>query len=68
MAQILRFFAGEGLRADAASVYEQAATGSVVYTMRRPLGVVGADHAVELPRGDPGLEGRRPRSSTATRS
>jgi acyl-CoA reductase-like NAD-dependent aldehyde dehydrogenase len=40
MAQILRFFAGEGLRETGAR-YEQAATGSVVYTMRRALGVVG---------------------------
>ena len=40
MAQILRFFAGEGLR-ETGERYEQAATGSVVYTMRRPLGVVG---------------------------
>jgi alpha-ketoglutaric semialdehyde dehydrogenase len=39
MAQILRFFAGEGLRETGAR-YEQA-TGSVVYTTRRPLGVVG---------------------------
>jgi aldehyde dehydrogenase (NAD+) len=39
MAQILRFFAGEGLR-ETGERYEQAATGSVVYTMRRPLGVV----------------------------
>jgi acyl-CoA reductase-like NAD-dependent aldehyde dehydrogenase len=40
MAQILRFFAGEGFRSTGER-YEQAATGSVVYTMRRPLGVVG---------------------------
>src|SRR5712691_11065509 len=40
MAQILRFFAGEGLR-ETGERYEQAATGSVVYTVRRPLGVVG---------------------------
>jgi alpha-ketoglutaric semialdehyde dehydrogenase len=39
MALILRFFAGEGLRATGGR-YEQAATGSVAYTMRRPLGVV----------------------------
>ncbi len=39
MAQILRFFAGESLRATGER-YEQAATGSVVYTMRRPVGVV----------------------------
>ena len=39
MAQILRFFAGEGLR-ETGQRYEQAATGSVTYTLRRPLGVV----------------------------
>jgi len=39
MAQILRYFAGEGLR-ETGQRYEQAATGSVVYTVRRPLGVV----------------------------
>src|SRR5207247_1930677 len=39
MAQILRFFAGEGLR-ETGERYEQAATGSVAYTVRRPLGVV----------------------------
>ena len=38
--QILRFFAGEAFRA-VGERYEQAATGSVVYTLRRPLGVVG---------------------------
>ena len=40
MAQIMRFFAGEGFRSTGER-YEQAATGSIVYTMRRPLGVVG---------------------------
>lgn len=40
MAQILRFFAGEGFR-PVGERFEQAATGSVVYTLRRPLGVVG---------------------------
>jgi alpha-ketoglutaric semialdehyde dehydrogenase len=39
MAQILRFFAGEGMR-DTGERYEQAATGSVVYTLRRALGPV----------------------------
>ncbi|HZR91684.1 MAG TPA: aldehyde dehydrogenase family protein [Gaiellaceae bacterium] len=39
MAHILRFFSGEGLR-DVGVRYEQAATGSVAYTLRRPLGVV----------------------------
>ncbi len=39
-AQIFRFFAGEGLRATGER-FEQMLTGSVVYTVRRPLGVVG---------------------------
>ncbi len=40
MALILRFFAGEPWRPKG-ELYEQGATGSVLYTMRRPLGVVG---------------------------
>jgi acyl-CoA reductase-like NAD-dependent aldehyde dehydrogenase len=40
MAQVLRFFSGEGLRATGER-FEQMLTGSVVYTVRRPLGVVG---------------------------
>src|SRR5919201_1480946 len=40
MAQILRFFAGEGWR-PRGELYEQSATGSALYTIRRPLGVVG---------------------------
>ena len=39
-AQIMRFFAGETFR-PRGEVYEQAATGSTLYTVRRPLGVVG---------------------------
>jgi aldehyde dehydrogenase (NAD+) len=39
-AAILRFFAGEGWRAKG-ELFEQSATGSAVYTVRRPLGVVG---------------------------
>jgi acyl-CoA reductase-like NAD-dependent aldehyde dehydrogenase len=38
--QVFRFFAGEGLRPHG-DRFEQMATGSVVYTVRRPLGVVG---------------------------
>ncbi len=38
-AQILRFFAGEAWR-PTGELYEQSATGSSVYTVRRPLGVV----------------------------
>ncbi|MGI8715971.1 MAG: aldehyde dehydrogenase family protein [Solirubrobacteraceae bacterium] len=37
---ILRFFAGEGLR-PVGQLFEQSATGSLVYTRRRPVGVVG---------------------------
>ena len=40
MAQILRFFAGEGWR-PVGQMYEQSLTGGAVYTRRRPLGVVG---------------------------
>ncbi len=39
-ATILRFFSGEGWR-PLGQVFEQSATGSTVYTRRRPLGVVG---------------------------
>lgn len=38
-AQILRYFAGEAWRPKG-ELYEQSATGSAVYTVRRPLGVV----------------------------
>ena len=56
-AAILRFFAGEAWRPKG-ELFEQSATGSSVYTVRRALGVVGADHALELPGGDPRLEAR----------
>lgn len=39
-AAIFRFFAGEAWRPKG-ELYEQSATGSTLYTMRRPLGVVG---------------------------
>src|SRR6266540_3169532 len=39
-AAIFRFFAGEPWRPKG-ELYEQSATGSTVYTLRRPLGVVG---------------------------
>jgi acyl-CoA reductase-like NAD-dependent aldehyde dehydrogenase len=39
-AAILRFFAGEAWRPKG-ELFEQSATGSAVYTVRRPLGVVG---------------------------
>jgi aldehyde dehydrogenase (NAD+) len=39
-AAILRFFAGEGLR-PIGQLFEQSATGALVYTRRRPVGVVG---------------------------
>jgi alpha-ketoglutaric semialdehyde dehydrogenase len=39
-AQIFRFFGGEGWR-PVGEMFEQSATGSTVYTRRRPLGVVG---------------------------
>lgn len=40
MAAILRFFAGEAWRPKG-ELYEQSVTGGSVYTLRRPLGVVG---------------------------
>ena len=39
-AAVLRFFAGEAFRPKG-ELFEQSATGSSVYTVRRPLGVVG---------------------------
>ena len=39
-AAIFRFFAGEAWRPQG-ELYEQSATGSMLYTLRRPLGVVG---------------------------
>jgi alpha-ketoglutaric semialdehyde dehydrogenase len=39
-AAIFRYFAGEAWRPKG-ELYEQAATGSTLYTLRRPLGVVG---------------------------
>src|SRR2546428_4350599 len=39
-AAIFRFFAGEAWRPKG-ELYEQSATGSTLYTLRRPLGVVG---------------------------
>jgi acyl-CoA reductase-like NAD-dependent aldehyde dehydrogenase len=39
-AAILDYFAGEGLRA-VGELYEQSATANLVYTLRRPVGVVG---------------------------
>src|SRR3954447_15035502 len=39
-AAIFRYFAGEGSRPKG-ELYEQSATGSSLYTLRRPLGVVG---------------------------
>src|SRR5438132_963495 len=39
-AAIFRFFAGEAWRPKG-ELYEQSATGSALYTLRRPLGVVG---------------------------
>jgi alpha-ketoglutaric semialdehyde dehydrogenase len=39
-AQIFRFFSGEGWR-PVGEMFEQSATGSTVFTRRRPLGVVG---------------------------
>jgi aldehyde dehydrogenase (NAD+) len=40
MSQVLRFYSGEGLR-PTGERFEQMLTGSVAYTVHRPLGVVG---------------------------
>ena len=64
MAQILRFFAGEGFRSTGER-FEQAATGSVVYTTRRPLGVVGLITPWNFPAAIPAWKAAR-RSRTAT--
>jgi len=56
MAQILRFFGGEGLRATGER-YEQAATGSVVYTTRRPVGVVAQITPWNFPAAIPAWKG-----------
>ena len=66
--------AGETFR-PRGEVYEQAATGSTLYTVRRPLGVHRAHHAVELPRRSPPGSSRplcvraiRPHVEAGTRS
>ena len=56
-AQILRYSAGEAFR-PVGELYEQAVTGGAVYTVHRPRRRRRPDHAVELPRRDPGLEAR----------
>ncbi len=64
MAQILRFFGGEGLRATGER-YEQAATGSVVYTTRRSVGVVAQITPWNFPAAIPAWKAP-PRSRTGT--
>ena len=66
-AQIMRFFAGETFR-PRGEVYEQAATGSTLYTRAAAARRRRADHAVELPGRDPGLEARAALWPTATPS
>ena len=63
--ETFRYYAGapERLLGDTIPV-----AGGVAMTFREPLGVVGADHAVELPAGDRGVEARARRSPPATRS
>ena len=56
-AQIFRFFAGEGWR-PVGEMFEQSATGSTRVHAAATARGGRADHAVELPGGDPGLEGR----------
>ena len=56
---ILRFFAGEAWRPKG-ELYEQSATGGAVYTIRRPLGVVGLITPWNFPAAIP-PGSRRPR-------
>ena len=52
----LEFSAGEGRRMFGQTIPSELPY-NVIYTQRDPLGVVRADHAVELPDRHPGLEG-----------
>ena len=54
---ILRYYAGEAVR-EVGEVIPAQARRLLQFTLREPLGVVGADHAVELPARDPAVEGR----------
>src|SRR5919204_3830698 len=56
MAQILRFFAGEPWR-PRGDLFEQGATGSALYTLRRPLGVVGLITPWNFPAAIPAWKG-----------
>ena len=56
-AQILRYSAGEAFR-PVGELYQQAVTGGPVYTVHRPVGVVGLITPVELPGRHPGVEAR----------
>ena len=56
-ATILRYAAGEAYR-PIGEVYEPSVADQRLFTLRRPVGVVGLDHALELPGRDPGLEAR----------
>ena len=66
-AQILRFAASEAFRS-VGEHFEQAATGAQVSTRRQARRRRRADHAVELPDGDPDLEARAGARSTGTPS
>ena len=56
-ARICKYFAGEALRRHGQTL-ESTRPGSMSQTYREAVGVVRADHAVELPDRDPGVEGR----------
>ena len=56
-ATILRFAAGEAWR-PIGELYAPSVPNQRLYTLRRPLGVVAPDHALELPDRDPRLEAR----------
>ncbi len=57
-AQIFKFFAGEALRLRRRGACLRCARASASRSSREPLGVVGADHALELPDRHSRLEDR----------
>ncbi len=53
--RILEYFGGEGARMAGQTIPSERPR-VFMYTIRQPLGVVGADHAVELPHRHPDVE------------
>ena len=62
--ETFRYYAGAPERMTGQTI---PVAGGVDMTFREPLGVVGADHALELPAHDRLVEGRLRRSPPATR-